>query len=475
MESNLRPVSNVHKNSCLISYLACPDFSQLRNQRTFSIQANDSISSSKEIGEKDHSDNISEKKKNFPDSIWTGLNRPRNKESCHSSERSIIEKQDKAIEDAMLSALQLRRHAIRRTLSIYKEYVRMRNTDDSNTFKPSQQIQREIVRRIFVDAQATPEISAITSNGVDVAVESIFRVSDIFNVRIGSELLEEVLELTAGDPDVERRAKRALSFFRYYWSLQKPFSVIFTYRCFCFCVDALDLDSVVKLMEFAQTKQIFEHHGNNRSSPIELNYYNGLMYTALMLNQHEIVKTAYEELRARRMKTDNFTENIIAATRIDLGEEHSIESTLSSMKLRGITPVDCTYASLIRAAGRNEDIPAVLDLYSKFEDFFQLSERTFQQTLSAASDVSRVRDLTPSSKITALGRSDPTVAMFQALRMCSAAEAAIERLEYLKNKYKFSPPRSISWIITETCFKGSRLDLAQQLRIDKENWATRPL
>ena len=475
IESRSRPVSNVQKNSYPICYLACPNSSQLRNQRSISIQANDSISSSTALCKQNHSDDISEKPSDSRDSVWTGLNRLQNEELCHLSERRIIEKQDKAINAAMLSALQLRRHAIRKALSIYKEYIRTRNTDNSNMFQPSQQVQRGIVRRTVADAQATPEINAITSNGIDVAVESMFRVSDIFNVRIGSELLEDVLELTADDPDAERRAKRALSLFRYYWSLQKPFSVTFTYKCFCYCVDALDLDSVVKLMEFAQTKQIFEDHDNNRSAPTELNYYNGVMYTALMLNQYEIVRTAYEELQARKMKTDNFTENIFTAMRIDLGEEASIESALRSMKLKGITPVDCTYASLIRAAGRNEDVSTVLDLYSKFEDFFQSSGRTFRQTLSAASDVFRVRDLTPSSKITALGRSDPTIAMFQALRMCSAAEAAIERLQYLKDKYKFSPPRSISWIITETCFKGSRLDLAQQLRIDKENLSTRPL
>lgn len=381
-------------------------------------------------------------------------------------ERILFEQQRRAIKHAFQSALEapyLHIPSLRTLLYTTRTHS---NRPDLN---PPDNLFALLINRIVTHTQQNPAISFLGAGGADTACEAFFQCVQLFEQRPDVPMLLAVLDAAARDPVVERRAERALSVFRFLRAAQLAPTPRFVFECFRVCVAGLAVEAAAVLMDFALYHKFYgEGAVDGDIVPSVRDYYNGMMFAALLTGDLNTALTAHAEMLKQGIEPDDLTQSIMIAVCVRRGDERSALSLFESMKRRNCTIAGCGYAALIHSAGERRDVDKVLALVREYVGRSGCGDGGGVMFEGPMGLNSSRYDLEVSSRAAALSRGDPVFSAFAALRACTASEHACLLLKELKERVRFEPSRRILMVVMETCLRGGKLDLARELRMDME-------
>lgn len=407
----------------------------------------------------------SRKKKQSARSRWKGLDVKR---LPALPERILFQQQQHAIQHAFQSAIDAPHLHIP---SLYTLLHTTRAHCGRPDLNPSDNLFASLIDRIVRHVAQEPVITILGAGGADIACEAFFQCIQLFQVRPDVPMLLAVLDGAARDPIVERRADRALSVFRFLRTAQLTPTPRFVFECFRVCVSGLAMESAAVLLDFALHHKFYRGGGGESGEggefvPTVRDYYNGMMYAALLTGDLNTTLTAHGEMIKNGIEPDELTQSIMVAVCLKRGDESGALSLFKSMQRRKCTIASCAYAALICAAGQRRDVDGVLQLVREYVEQKKCGSGVmFEGPVGLNS--SRY-ELEVSSRAAALGAGDPLFSAFVALRACSAGKEAFELLSRLKDRAGLKPSRQILMFAMETCQREGRLDLARRLRLEME-------
>lgn len=335
-------------------------------------------------------------------------------------------------------------------------------------------------------------INATTKNGTakhinkmncgmvaDLAIETFIRLSS--STRTTPAALVAVTEICARDQVVERRGTRAASVLRFI-QYNRTLSTYAVYKAlFEAFVEALDYQAALATLNYVHSTY------THISIPDRAHWYDRFIYAALVRRELGIVEAALTTKKQLGLPDDSdYARNIkiaLDAERGDFGQaaraaRRLIKANRSGQKVQ-VEPF--VFAYLIKGAGKMEDVNVVLEWYKLFENSIEQSRVKFYQSLSLPtfSAAPRLKKQAASSpephsetkstsdyslRSSDEAATDPTFAVFLALRVCGEPQAALKLIERLHTRYGvvFSP--QVHSIVSETCFRAQRIDLATRLR-----------
>lgn len=292
--------------------------------------------------------------------------------------------------------------------------------------------------------------------GPDIAIEAFLRLSSGTPPSI--EAITTVSSLCEEDPVLERRAERAASLLRYILAAKVKMDQSTLRPIFDLFVSSLDIRSANYTLRFFDTVC-------HDVSPVDRAYwYDRLAYAALLRQANEVTQLILQEKRDLGLPDTPFGKSVALSLDAEYDRRDLAESTAYSMERCGVLIEPFARAALIRAAGRKNDIQAVWRHFQAFENDLGGCSLRYTDTLSvpARHGTVTVHDYSGMTSRTQLA--DPTVAVFDALRMCNKGEDAFELVMRLREQYGIRFSKLIYEMVSQTCFRSRRLDLAIQFR-----------
>lgn len=400
-----------------------------------------------------HANDIS----NSHSKVWPGLSKSRKKSRITNSHFSAL--RQTSLNAIFLSALQSPHRPVQRTSLLF---AAAKAHGWSPPFTLSDPVVIMLIDSIMREAEKNRPVMDISSSGADVACEILFRCLDAFDIRPSADILMPVLRVMDRDPVVERRSTRAMSMLRYARGVQLSPTEDFVYECFKVCVSGLDIEACAMLMEYAFELELCRDMKSLGKGPLRIDYFNGVMYAALLLQDFNTLSVSQEELMRQEIEPNGLTESIFLATSFDRGDERCAKILLTGMQKKEAVLEEIVFASMLRCAGHKRDTGSVLGLYREYEKQSSFDAGLMWNVPYQGANGSW------STRASASARGDATFSLFQALRTCGAAEESFEQFRYLKDKYHCKPSRSLYALVIEACWKGGRLDLAKKLRNEME-------
>lgn len=303
-----------------------------------------------------------------------------------------------------------------------------------------------------------------SANSADIAVEAFLRLSATSRQRSTSSALAAVARFAIHDPIIERRADRAASILRFLINYRLNVTAEVLLAIFDVFVSALDFRSAFHVLTFA-------HEMHASLSPVEMCYwYDKMMYVGLLRCQVDIVDVLNRQKEALNLPVTVYGHSAQLALYAERGDFDDAKSLTIKLEHDEIAIENFAFASLIRAASKENDVNAVNTFYAAFEKSLQGCAKKFLKSLSLLSMQVQVNlgsvnlGSTFSQRASDASREDPTLAMFQALRVCGEAEEALALIRRLRSQYGVSFSTLLHTVVTETCFKARRTDLAIEFR-----------
>lgn len=410
------------------------------------------------------------RKKASTRNVWKGLDVRR---LPALPERILCQQQQHALQHAFQSAIDAPHLHISSLCTLLHTTRTHCNRPDLN---PSDKLFASLINRIVQHAEQEPMITILGAGGADIACEAFFKCIQVFEVRPDVPMLLAVLDGAARDPIVERRADRALSVFRFLRAAQLTPTPHFVFECFRVCVSGLSVEAAAVLLDFALYHRFYGEEGGEDGgedgeesdfAPTVRDYYNGMMYAALLMGDLNTTLTAHAEMLKNGIEPDELTQSMMVAIRLKRGDESGALSLFKSMQGRECAIANCAYAALIHTAGERRDVDGVLRLVRECVGRRKRSSaKMFEGPMGLNSNK---YELEVSSKAAALGGGDPIYSAFAALRACTAGKEAFSLLRELKGRIGFEPSQRMLMFAMETCQREGRLDLARKLRLKMEH------
>lgn len=290
----------------------------------------------------------------------------------------------------------------------------------------------------------------------DIAIEAFLRLSSGTPPSI--EAITTVASLCEEDPVLERRAERAASLLRYILAAKVKVDQSTLRPIFDLFVSSLDLRSANYTLRFFNTVC-------HDVSPVDrAHWYDRLAYAALLRQANEVTQLILQEKCDLGLPDTPFGKSVALSLDAENGRRDLAESTAHSMERFGVPIEPFARAALIRVAGRKNDIQAVWRHFQAFENDLGGCSVRYTDTLSvpARHGTATVNDYSGMTSRTQLA--DPTVAVFDALRMCNKGEDAFELVMRLREQYGIRFSKLVYEMVSQACFRSRRLDLAVQFR-----------
>lgn len=292
--------------------------------------------------------------------------------------------------------------------------------------------------------------------GPDVAVEAFLRISSGSPPSV--DAIAAVASLCAEDPVLERRAGRAASLLRYILAARVEMSQSTLRPIFDLFVSSLDMRSAANMLQF------FDEVCTDVSLVDRAYWYDRLSYAALLLQNFDLAQLILQEKTDLGLPDTPFGKSVALSLHAEHDRRDLAESTANSMESCNIALQPFARAALIRAAGRTNDTQAMWRNFHAFETDLGGCPLRYANSLSipARHSTATVNDY--SEMTSRMQLADPTVAMFDALRMCNKGEDALGLVVRLREQYNIRFSKLIYEIVSQTCFRSNRLDLAVQFR-----------
>lgn len=319
-------------------------------------------------------------------------------------------------------------------------FIRLWTSSSSSSSSPS-------------SSSSSPSSSSPSTSSSNIAISS---------ARTTPDALVAVAELSAHDPFVERRGLRAASVLRF-TQHNRTLATLPVYKAvFDTFVEALDFQSALTTLTYAHAK-----FSTLISDQERAHWYDRLIYAALVRKEFSIVDAAFTTkqdlgLTSQSIPMSFYCQSLSIAYEAEQGSYESAVSTAQQVKFYKIEPF--AFASLIRAAGARNDVNAIMEFYKAFENqYISGCRRKFIRSLSPpTSNSDSVSSF--SLRTSDVASTDPTQAVFLALRACKLAEQSVSLVKHLQRQYAVQFSTLLYSIISDTCFKANRMKLAVQVR-----------
>lgn len=290
----------------------------------------------------------------------------------------------------------------------------------------------------------------------DLAIETFLRLSS--GAPPSVDAIETIASLCMEDPVLEHRAERAASLLRYVLAAKVKMDQSTLRPLFDLFVSSLDIKSASHMLRFFD---IVCHD----VSPIDRAYwYDHLGYAALLRQASDVTQLILHEKYNLGLPDTPFGKSVALSLDAENGRQDFAESTAHSMERCRIPIEPFARAALIRAAGRRNDIQSVWRHFRAFENDLNGCPQRYTATLSMPARQSTVSVNDYSGMTSRMQLADPTFAVFDALRICNKGEDAFELVVRLRNQYNMRFSKLIYEMVSQTCFRSNRLDLAIEFR-----------
>lgn len=296
-----------------------------------------------------------------------------------------------------------------------------------------------------------------SANAADVSVEAYLRLVATSGSRPTSSALAVVARYATHDPKVDRRGDRAASILRFLINNRLELTTEVLLAVFDAFVSALDFNAAYHLLTYAH-----DLHPDLPSSE-RVYWYDRMMFAALLRRQFALVEEVGAERDALRLPTTAYGQSLALSLKAERGDDQLSEATARRLIRQGTPVQNFALASLIRAAGSRRDIHSVRFFYQAFEQSLENDVCVFDQSLSVLSKEAKSAAWY-SELMTDVSRTDPTLAVFHALRVCGEAEEAVTLMRRLRSQYGVPLSKYLHTLVSETCFRARRMDLAVEFR-----------
>lgn len=290
----------------------------------------------------------------------------------------------------------------------------------------------------------------------DVAIETFIRLEA--TSRPTSDSLAIVADFAALDDVVERRAERAASIMRFVLHKRFMVSEVVLRAVFNAFVEGLDFRAALATLMLSHDMY------TSISSTDRAYWYERLMYAAMVRREFEVVDSARQRKRELNLPTTVYGQNVDLSCAAELGNYESAVATARALRKTHANLEHFALASLIRAAGVQHDMNSVREFYSVFEKSLGGCSKKFAKSLSLLVSAKSASITAFSARTAEFAKTDPTQAIFHALRQCGQAEESISLVRRLHRQYGVQFSGLLYSTISETCFRANRLNLATRLR-----------
>lgn len=300
------------------------------------------------------------------------------------------------------------------------------------------------------------ELRTESLNPADLAIETFLRLDAVS--RPTSDALAVVANFAAMDDIVEYRAERAASIMRFVLHKRFIVSVPVLRAVFDAFVEGLDFSAALATL-------MLSHDMYTCISKTDRAYwYERLMYAAMVRREFEVVDSARHQKQQLSLPTTIYGQNVDLACAAELGNYESAVASARTLSKRNVRLEHFALASLIRAAGVQHDLNGVREFYNIFERLLGGCPEKFANSLSLLVSAKSASVTAFPVRTVEFARTDPTHAVFHALRLCRQAEEALSLVRRLHRQYNVQFSSSLYSIISETCFRANRMNLATELR-----------
>lgn len=294
----------------------------------------------------------------------------------------------------------------------------------------------------------------------DVAVEAFLRLS--MGTPPSVDAITTVSSFIKTDPSPERRAEKGFSLLRYILAAKVEITQSVLRPLFDIFVSSLHITATTHMLRFALAVCT--------DFPLvdRAHWFDCLAYVALIRQTHDVTSFALEEKAKLGLPETPFGRNVALSLDAEQDKWNEAEGIANSLLSHGEIIEPFASAALIHAASRRKDILAARHHFAVFEDNLRARSLNLSEALSLPAKYGVTsKDYSGVTAKTLLV--DPTVAMFDALRACGEAEESIALMFRLRRQYSVRFSKLVSEIVSQTCFRSKRLDLAIQLRKELED------
>lgn len=363
-------------------------------------------------------------------------------------------------------------------------------------FTPAPSALAGLIARVSDDAER--KFGACTA--ADAAAETYARLVHTRLAAPSVHLLAAIAKEAARDPVAERRSARLGSVMAEMRSLRVAPDAAFVRTCFDTAVKAADLNLVAALHNFAlandmcswpsravleQSKTFLnllrtsalpgdppeddERQDGDQQLPRVVEYYNGVIQTALFTRKHQVAATALREMHRRGAGADADTIGLLAATHAELDDAAGALELVCGLQEAGVAVPGAAYAALVRCSGRGKNFSAAR---AWFDQHVRECEASGKGLTVSPATRAQPKETAVSARTLASAGDDVALAMFFAARVASDALGAVGFLEEMREVHGVHCSRLIVSIVVETCWRAGRTDLAKTVLAQLESTRT---
>lgn len=352
--------------------------------------------------------------------------------------------------DTLVSSTQTAHHDLCRTNLL------ITHLSDAHAYRPSSDVLLQIYRSAVDNLTKLP---IETASIADLAIEAFLRLNHMYDIRKHVSLLQELAIYLRQDLTLDRIPSRTWSVVRTFRSYQVAPTSAFCMDIYRNFVHSLDIQSCAAFLHYVITNRLY-HNAEQLTE-----YYNGILYVALLTNRTAIGTAALREMNANNIAIDDETRVLHACFSMVQRQQITditIYQAITTSKLLPLPPLPSyLYAFALHTSAT---IPKMLATYHNY--LHRLPPTTLLSgTLSQVAGGAPYE--TFSEPITHASRGDATLAVFSALRRVGGQDGmrnSVRLLRQLQTEYGLGRCGGIYRVVIETCWKAGEGDVASRLR-----------